>query len=315
QVPQSLGTPITRGKDLWLYETEYVKFYRKPRGIRERDRQKFVTDLKALQDELDARGIVFALVISPSKPEIIPDYLPENIIAERAASQRRSAYDELVPELEAFGVRFFDGRAFFLQLKRDNISPLFARGGTHWTYYAAFLFCQHILQEIQPTLPDNLIVPELGELDWQLPQGSDKDLAAMLNLITFNPLTDELPYPTAIISPLPITERPDVLMVGDSFSYTLLDALNTSRSVGKLDLLYYFKRYFDYPEADLDGPVMPHVDFQGAKIDRSDIDWDHLLLSRQIVLLEINEILLKSRSWGFVQGALEYLRSDTVTDE
>ena len=303
------GTPITLGREGWIYETEYVKRYVSRAGMHAADRARFVADVKALQQALQKRGILFALVIAPSKAEIIPDYLPAAIIAEREARQAPNAYELLIKPLQKSGIRVIDGHAYFKELHEQGVPDLFPRGGTHWSYAGCFRFARHLIEQLQPALPDALRLPELSEGPRLPAQGTDRDLASILNLFVCDARDDLLPYPDMVGEPLPMAQRPDILLVGDSFVFTLCDALNRARVARQTDLLYYFRRIYNYPTEDVERYLLNHVSYAGPVLHPNEFDWERYLMNRELVLLEINEIMLPDGGGGFVPHALAYLRS------
>jgi hypothetical protein len=303
------GTPVTLGREGWIYETEYVKRYISRDAMTLPDRARFAADLKALQQELEKRGIVFALVIAPSKAEIIPDFLPPSVIAKRAATQAPNAYQLMIKRLQTLGVRVIDGHAYFKTLREQGTPHLFTRGGTHWSYAGCFQFCRYLIAQLHPTMPDRIRVPELSEGIRKPAQGSDRDLALLLNLFVCDAREDLLPYPDLDCDPLPMAQRPDILLVGDSFVFTILDAFNRARIAARTDLLYYFRRIYHYPTEDVPSYLLNHGAYTGPALDPNQLDWERYLMNRDIVLLEMNEIMLPDEGWGFVPHALAYLRS------
>lgn len=305
----TFGTPVTLGRDGWIYETEYVNRYVDRTGMEAERRARFAADLAALQDELERCGIVFALVITPSKAEIIPEHLPGRLVARRRTTP--NAYEQLLPELAQAGVRVMDAHAWFAAEHARGAADLFPRGGTHWSYDAAFRFCRHMLAQLQPLMPQRLRVPALAAGARRPAQGTDRDLALLLNVFVCPAREDLLPYPDFAGDALPMAQRPGILLVGDSFAFTIVDALNRARAGAETDLLYYFKRVYNYPAADIPTYLVSHQDYVGPPLEDGAVDWERYLLSKELVLLEINEIMLPEESWGFVPAALAFLRAAT----
>lgn len=301
------GTRITQGMEGWLYETAYIEHCLDPPIIKERDRKAFVGDLKELQDLLHDRGAVFILVISPSKVRVVPEHLPAGLGLDASAIHETGAYDSLIDELRDAGVRVEYVHEFFESI-RERTPCLFTRGGTHWSYYSCFLFCQHLLRSVQPDLPGKIVVPEIERVVHDNARGTDNDLADLLNLIWFGPLNDEMPYPEARTDALPIGKRARVLVVGDSFAFTMVDSLNRAKAAGKMDLLFYNRRHYDYPAEDNPACILEHHIYRRDRVDRSGDGWRELLLAKDLVILEINEVHLHDRGWGFVRDALAQLR-------
>lgn len=298
------GTSLVVGRDYWLYEREYVRHYTRRLGLRDADRDRFVGELAALQQALAARGIAFVLLIAPSKAEIVPEHLPPGVPAPPPPGVRTNAYEALLPMLRAAGVNVLDAHRLF-QTWRAAGPPLFAPGGTHWNYYGAQCVTEALLDRL-PAAPTRA---RLAGFDLRPPVGTDIDLRALLNLWRFEPPGSiRVPFPRMTAAPPPGTppEGPALLVVGDSFSYTLLDSLARSRAVPRATLLYYFKRRFTYDwRAPADPPpdVLEHWRHDRGALDPESLDWASLLFDKQAVILEINEIQLRSLGWGFPEAA------------
>ena len=303
-------TLLTLGQHDWLYETSYIDEAINPEIITEQEREFFVSDLKKLQDELHKLGILFVLAISPSKVSIIPDYLPESI-KKQIDNSKKSNYELLIPELRAKGVRVADGNALFKKL-RTGMDFLFPPGGTHWSYNGSFYFCRYLLEMLKSELPHRIIMPELLEAKLMLPQGTDNDIAKLLNLFFYTADKIKLPYPDIYVDALPIAQRPDILVIGDSFGLAIMDWMNQFKVGNKIDFLYYNNRHFDYPPSDIPGYFLDQKLYYGEAITPETMDWNTLLLSKDIVILEINEYWLKAKGWGFVDNALEKIDPDFV---
>ncbi len=306
------GTPIVLGKNDWLYESVYVGHYVNQTRLHAKNIAYFVKRVQELQHKLDERGIIFAFIISPSKAEIVPQFLPDEVKHKRKEKIQQNGYEQMLAELQKTDIRLVDGHAFFSDLG-DSEPYLFTRGGTHWSYYGSFLFVQHLLEQLGTLSQPQVSAPGLKDVTWRMPIRTDKDLAVLLNLYRFAPLDDLVPYPEVEINYQPVEKRASVLIVGDSFSFTLADSFNQSRTMKKIDLLYYYKRHYDYPEEDIPGYAMNHERYDRGSINQRNLDWESLLLSKQIILLELNETLLKKYGFGFVGDALTFLEDNPVT--
>jgi hypothetical protein len=305
----NMGTPVVLGEDHWLFEKEYVRHYLERYEFDEEPQQQFVAALKRLQSGLQERNITFILVISPSKPEIYPEHLPKEYQAKAGDLENQNAYSTLRPALDEAGINVLDAHTLFKTLKQTT-PFLFAKTGTHWSYYGSFLACREMLKNLNETTTFKSKVPEIESITMGPAVGTDSDLLNILNLLWFDKEeSNRIPYPTVAIEPAPMNSRPTVLVVGDSFSFTLLDSLNLSKSIGEMDLLYYFKRHFHYPAKDYAGYMMDHTDAEVGPIHHSTLDWNRLLFSKDLVILEVNEIKLTKMSWGFVWRALEAIEN------
>ncbi|MDD5704833.1 MAG: hypothetical protein PHR35_02840 [Kiritimatiellae bacterium] len=310
RLPVSAGTPIMAGRGGWLYEMEYVRHYKRRFGMHTEDAENFVAAVSGLQRVLAQRGIAFALLISPSKAEIYSEHLPAEarVAAEAARAVRTNAYERLLPRLHAAGVPVVDMHAGFLAWKGEG-TPLFPPGGTHWNHYGA----QRTLAEAfaaaraQPAgrrLPE---LPAIAGVATRAPVGSDTDLLDLLNLWRFRAgAPTSVPFP--MLAPLPAARQGRVLLVGDSFTFTLIDALARTGAMTGADFLYYFKRRYRYDWSGAVEPrllTIPHGDHDLGPISPGEINWNELLTDTRLVVLEINEIFLRHGGWGFPEALSE----------
>lgn len=252
------GTSVILGKDCWLYENTYVKHYRKRHGMGKKSTRKFLKDLKSLQDKLAERDIRFLFLISPSKAEIYPEYLPDNVVISKEALERQTAYELFAPQLADFSINHLDATAFFKKQK-PTTDALFTRTGTHWTYYGSFLVIQELLSKINNFSEHTYTIPKITSLNHMKPLGTDNDLELLLNLFWFIPKNkSKIPYPVVETDSLPMKQRNNILLIGDSFAFTLVDSINLAKIAHKIDLFYYFKRLYSYTCEENPGYAYTH---------------------------------------------------------
>lgn len=307
------GTRCREGTDSWLYEEVYLREYMWP-SVMPQDRVSlFSRRVAALQHTLADQGIEFLLVVAPSKAEVYPERMPDSVRRAKRASGKANAYEALIPALAEQNVRFLDTHRLFLDLK-TNHPPLFAPGGTHWNYYGVQIAAHEAMKRIETETALRFpVVPDIERAVWQQPVGTDLDLHNMLNLWRFEPHgVAEVPYP--VMKPVARRDgvaKVKVVIVGDSFGFTLVDALARTEAFDRIELLYYFKRRFSY---NLDGThpgggwMLPHGTFEIGPFDKNTLDWDATLAEAKLVILEINETLLGDEGWRFPEICSRVLR-------
>jgi hypothetical protein len=306
------GTEITLGRDHWLFETAYIKqAVRQPEmGLQKAVR--FAEEAARLQSALHERGIAFLVVISPSKAEVMPEYLPPSVAL--APKTDVTGYARVTAEMKKRQVAFLDGRKLFLDLKAGGESNLFPSAGTHWSHYSAWLAWQASAALLNGQVPDLDLQPQaIGSVVMHAPLGADDDLKQLLNLWSFEPGGPRpLPYPMVAPPPPVLRDRYKALVTGDSFSLTLIDAMARSGQFLQIDLLYYFKRRITYPAPSFNPApdrLIAEPGINMGAIDWTDPDWDHLLENQKVVILAVNEIHLKDAGWGFMESLLQKLSS------
>lgn len=293
--PAGSGTKIYFGKDNFLFEGAYVTAYNEPGQKKQKLLHDITWGLWRLQELLEQRGIVFLLVLAPSKAEIYPEYLPENM-KKPGRNQRLSHYQRMIPMLEEFGINYLDTHKLFLQWKEQEAPLLFSRGGTHWNYYSAGRVVQSVLANISDRAGTafNTIETTSYTTDSK-PTGTDNDLGDLLNLWSTAKMKKGQVHP--VLRHLAGEKRANLLVVGDSFSFTLIRVMETEHLFERCDLLYYFKRRFSWPAGTND------------PIDFSKLDLRQELLSRDAVIIEINEYWLPQYGFGLLRPAIAALET------
>ncbi len=292
ELPKRSGTQVLRGRDGILFEKVYVDAYNENGQRPKSELQNISASTRRLQDRLAADGIAFLLVIAPSKAEIYPEYLPaEADVAGRPG--RRSNYQNLVGFLRGDGVNLVDAHELFLDWKREpGVPMLFAKGGTHWNEYGAARVVERILERLRELTGKDLpSVRIAGAVTNRTIVDSDNDLGELVNLWSGRPLAGPQVHP--MVDVRPGTHLPDLLVVGDSFVFTLTNFMDRQGLYRQRDTYYYYNRHFTYPAA-------PDV-----ALDKRHLDLLEELQGRDAVVVEVGEYWLPRIGFGFVRDLLK----------
>ncbi len=291
------GTNVVIGKEKWLYEKVYVEKLNKVAWddgslIKERAQK-----LRILQDQLEALGIAFVFVVAPSKAEVYPEYIPNKLKKEALAPGTATDYSQAIEALQKNGVHFLDGPALFLEEKEEKGYQLFGSSGVHWNRYGAYLAWRDLAPLVNERINVPLQVPPLLRVESRPSELVEADLGGLLNIwdSAFSaPVTD---YPL-FVDVLEKREKPSILIVGDSFLFTLIGTVETAALSTDVDAWYYFKRHFKYPtEGDRINSKTPIE----TVMDRKAIDWQNQLLNKDLVVLVATEYWLPVLGFGFVE--------------
>lgn len=297
-VARNKGTRVMVGRDGWLYEGVYVDVYNKEDRTPDSDLRERVDGLARLQAELRRRGIGFAVVISPSKVEIYPEFAPEGALTP-GRENRKTAYDRLAPLLADAGIDVIDGHRFFREAKTRLPHPLFSRGGVHWNYYGAGFVVSQMLQSVsRQTGRDVGTLVCTNVVEDSIPYGTDNDLGELLNLWPRHSLAGPQVHPQFESRTGAGGRKANFLLVGDSFGLTLAQIMESENLVERCDLLFYYNRRFVFP-----GEVQ-------TPFDRRRLDVRTEILGRDAVILAVNEYWFPNIGFGFVQDALRALEKD-----
>ena len=291
ELPKRSGTQVLMGRDGMLFEKVYVDAYNSGGRRPESELRNVSASTRRLQDRLAAAGIAFLLVIAPSKAEIYPENLPESAdVAGRPG--RRGNYQNIVEFLRADGVNLLDAHDLFLEWKREpGIPLLFAKGGTHWNEYGAARVVARIMGRLRDLTGKDLPSVEIsGAVTNRTIVESDNDLGELVNLWSGRPLAGPQIHPVAEVRPG--SHLPDILVVGDSFVFTLTNFMDRMGLYRKRDLYYYYNRHYFYP-------VAPNV-----ALDKRQLDLLEEIRGRDAVVIEVSEYWLPRIGFGFVRDLL-----------
>lgn len=268
------------GKNRQLYGRGYVDEYC---GIRlplpESEQQELVRRMETVQQLLQQRGISFVVLVTPSKPDVVPQDLPDNYCAGRTLRPRN--YDRMLPLMQAAGIHVVDTQQLILQQQRTGEWPLFPRGGLHWNSLGASGAVNALLERIAqlrglPAGGLQLQSVKLGDR----PMGEDKDLASVLNL--WRP-DDRYPIPLPQFTVRqPNAVKPlSMFMVGGSFSWLPLELIAQHHLLDLVDFHFYYR-----------GQQVVYVDGRQQKVaattDITQLDYANYVLQHDVVVLEIN---------------------------
>lgn len=294
ELPQGKGTRVVSGREGFLYESGYVDAYRRG-GQRTREELRRVSaSTRRLQDRLAADGIDFWLVIAPSKAEIYPEYLPRQAdVAGRPA--RRSHYEDMIGFLREDGVNVVDAHALFLEWKQDAAIPmLFPKGGTHWNRYGTARIVSILMDQMREAAGKNWPTIQVAGMESRqeiLPP--DNDLGELANLWQRDSLSGPQIHPVLDIDPG--TEKPNLLLICDSFGAMVGETLQHNRLIRQHDAYYYNTRHQKWPRNR--APV-PDSDTEiPAVLQR--------LVGRDAVVVVEVETFLPEIGFGFAEDLLE----------
>lgn len=211
----SSAPKLILGKDDYFYENIYLDEYTGKDFSGKDVIVSNVQSFKNLQSELAKRGVTLLLVIEPSKARYLPEYLPQGYHL-----GNNTNYEHYVRELNRQKVPFLDLHAYFLEQKSRRSYPLFSKHGIHWSTYGMWLAADtlHHFVENQSgiQLPDIILLRDSFST---LNKDLDFDLEPPMNLLCELP-HEKLCFPVTRFEN-PLSEKPQVLIIADSFVWSL----------------------------------------------------------------------------------------------
>jgi hypothetical protein len=299
EVSSKYGSKIVLGKGRWLYEKCYID------SLNNRDQvhQSFLDDkvrsLKMLQDALEANGVYFLFLITPSKAAIYPEYIKDNYIAPKD-SARESNYGRIIPLLQINRIHHIDGHQYLLELKKRSLYPVYPSSGTHWSFYSSCYFTLELISALENLTKQKMAKFQIDRIQvTNKPFSFDRDLAGLTNVFFEKSFYAEAYYYPETSSSVSVAEnvfRPRMLFVGGSYLWNLFHYLEKHQVYSERDFYYYYNRNSKYPPETTGG------------IDKKTLDLKKELLAKDIVVIESNEDSLSQLGFGFIEDALKTLR-------
>lgn len=278
---------IIRGQKNWLFERSCGKEYVSNPQLPREDVLEACQSIKALQDALESRGITFLVVIAPSKGMVYPDYLPGAYLSSpRPDGPTRR--EQFLTFLEDMEVNHLDAHALLDGIMEEEGIDVFPSGGTHWNTFGSLRTLQAILERIETMRGRTFPTLSFSGIHWGPPMGTEKDLADLMNIWDVRPWQGPCPHPVVRVEDPDGTRKPNLLIVGDSFSVSLLDHLVQYCLCQRVDFAFYYHQ------------------LNWVVFDPASLDWQDFLLSRDVVILEMKEIYLPAHM-NFVTDANRFL--------
>jgi hypothetical protein len=270
---------IIRGKHDNLFELGYLAEYgRYQAPVKSKELEALVVMMKYLSLRLKEFGSCFVFVITPSKPTLCPEDIPDRYLTNLQRRPRKPTnYEILVPLLHEYEVPYIDGCRCTLEHKDMLPMRAFPKTGVHWNRATAFFTATDLLKTIEEESGRKM--PQLSEsvasID-RLPDYSDADLFELLNLI-------DKPHGRYLHPAIQIPEnwpkrRGIVTFVGGSFTAAILEDLEMAQVFERMNFYSYFKLFrLQYP-----GRVR-------SSVSENSVPWEEEFLNTTAVVLEANE--------------------------
>ena len=176
-------------------------------------------------------------------------------------------------------------------LKASSPYRIFPKSGTHWSQHTSCLVVGELSATLSSLLHRRLPIahcnpPQIKEV----PEPFDRDLADLSNIWNISRFYSALPYPPERPrSEEPTTLKlPNVVFVGGSFLWTILESFERNEIYRERTMLYYFRRAFHYPS----GRVSP--------VWAKQFDWKRQLEGVDAVVIEINEANIHQAGGGSI---------------
>jgi alginate O-acetyltransferase complex protein AlgJ len=297
------GSPnVIVGRDRQLFQKAYLDDYCS------RDLKTFTpkaeawaAKLREMQAFFEARGTTFLYVITPSKPAVYPEMLPSSFSCPASPYDQTHKIAVYRQILDREGVHYVDAATLTADARRKYEISMFPRGGIHWNRLAASIAAQAVTDEVNRLHGSTILTPFTFSYKRSFsPQGSDRDLIDILNLVW-----SDSHYEVPVVSHQS-SERDDcrparITEVGGSFLFELDDALAQIACPPQIsDYFYWDMKHFRYP-----GGTAKPMDVDAGERTRS------LLQDLDVMIFEENEAALPESPHG--QELLQMIAAQAST--
>lgn len=277
---------VILGKNNYLYEKSYIDCYYgdefSGRDLIENRMHK----LKLLQDTLQQLGKTIVVVLAPGKGSFYPEYIPEQFHKEPRTTNI-SVYREYI---EKWNINCMDFNQYFIDIKEVSPYPLYPQLGIHWSIYGSCLVADSMVRYIERK--HNITMPHIywDEIKIAPPDEYDRDVSRSLNLL-FTPQTMDLAYPCIQFETDSGKTKPSLLVIGDSFYWTIYYRGWPYYLFTDAHFWYYNKEIYSQ--------------FLEKASTTEDIILKDEILKRDIIIILCADSNLSNLGWGFIESGYD----------
>lgn len=296
-------TPVTKGqvlfgKEGWMYEPWVVADYYQwqfhnfasDSATMASQLSKEAQKVLQLQNALEPYDVKLFVCQVPSKDLICPEYLPENHDTRYDNEPKISARFFNEEEYTRLGVNHLNLEQWFLQIKDTADFMLFPKTGTHWSRYAAVQAADTLIRYMEHLNSINMHNLVIGPRHLEKAIDPDDDLESLMNLMRPLP-KPKYYYADVAVDADTTATKPKLMVVGDSFWWTIALQIPLNQVFSATPYLYYNSSVYYYP---------PH-----EKVESLDLAEE--LLSSDYVMLFYSATQQYRMNDGFTQDALKAL--------
>jgi hypothetical protein len=275
----NINTNLVLGKENYLFDPNYVDAIEGTNLISDSAigaKARVAGQTAAL---LHSMQIPLLVCFAPNKAAYYEEYLKQRPV--RGQRTNRSVYDSLLHTLQ---IPVIDFNQWFLSLKSGSPYPLVPKYGAHWSTYGAALAADSLVKKISFMLNREVVPFRITNTQISShARFTDDDYLASLNLMQ-KWSSPPLAYPVLEFG---TGERPDVLIISDSFIWNWYDLEVVQHCFAPQSVTtYYFKTLYDSGKNNL-GPL-PELKKQH-------------LAGRDLIILLTSEPGLTDFGYGFFE--------------
>ncbi len=288
---------VILGKNNYLFELKYIKAYNGFDYIGAAYLSDKLQKMKFIQDTLAKLNKTFIFIIAPSKADFFPEYIPDKY----KTNSTKTNYKEIKSLIKNYDINYIDYNLMFSRLKATSKYALYPYAGTHWSEYGNIVALDSLKHYIETHT--KYVLPNMDYLEIKLSDGyggTDNDMGKAINLL-FPPDYGELAYPNVKFTETKNTNKPNLLMVSDSYWMSIYYSNRPNQLFKKHSFWYYYNVSYDYnQETEGKSPL--------------DLNLKDELLKQDIICVMCTEPNLKSIGSRFVDDCYDLFKTGKVNE-
>lgn len=278
---------VVVGKSDCLYEEGYILDYIGQNFVGKDSINSVLLKVKRLQDYLKInKNIQLLIVFESGKASFFPEFIPEKYMKYKKEISNFKYYTQQCRKLNISHLNLND---WFVSIKDTSKFPLFPKYGVHWSTYGMCIAADTIIKYIEQSISRKIthiywnkihITNKLKDVDF--------DIERTLNLLF--PLPHEtMAYPEIKYIKDSLNSKPDVLVIADSYYWSIFDSKIPEKVFGNHQFWYYNTTI--YP--DIWGENARFVDHSKDK---------EVVENKNVILIMVTELNLNKSFFGFIDN-------------
>jgi hypothetical protein len=235
---------VVVGKNDVLFEQNYIDAYLGQDYVGKDSVENQLKRIRLLQDTLAAQNIRFVMVLAAGKASFFSEHIPDRFFSR---TKGISNYEAFSDGFNRYGIHHIDFNRWFLQMKDTSNYPLYPKYGIHWSRYGELLVADSLINYLSQATSRALSRYATKAITWSTtPAYTDNDIGDGMNLL-FDLPPCSLAYPTVSLQPIDTSNRPNVLVIGDSYYWGLFN-LGLSADVFNNSPFWYYNKEIHYSD-------------------------------------------------------------------
>ncbi|MDP1727525.1 MAG: hypothetical protein Q8M15_12135 [Bacteroidota bacterium] len=284
---------VVFGKNGFLFAQNYIDAFTGKDFIGETAIGAKLQKIKLVTEILKRKNISMLCVLAPGKASFFHEFIEDK----DASIKGRTNYSVYAKLLKDSNIPYIDFKQWFDTLKVKQTHFLFPKNGIHWSSYGAILAADSLIKKIGEMR--NIDIPKLiidrVVLKDELSE-TDNDVGRGMNLLV-GPKTYPMPYAEYHFENDRNKTKPRVIVVADSYYWTLPTFEMREKSFNGVNFLYYNK------ELHPTGPEM---------IPMSKVNLKELILNTDMVVLLCTDGNLSGFDWNFSQNVFDLFNGEYI---